>query len=244
KWASKVIGRYVDVILVLIPEMEPMIGLDTHSELHIYDVWEHTLVALENQRSNDPVTRMATLFHDTGKTIVNDPTKGAFRFAGHAEASGKICRQVLRRLKFPRKFIDECSLVISSHDLRFEDTNYSVRKWMGELGAETFFRVVDLKRADICAHNPEIARDAVAKMDRIRECAQQALDNGDCYKVSDLEISGADLMEIGFEKGPEIGETLTWILDEVMRGVCDNDKDKLLELARARLLTSGRNQGD
>ena len=43
-----------------------MVGFDQHNPHHVYDVYEHTLHALE-ATPPEPVLRMAVLFHDSGK---------------------------------------------------------------------------------------------------------------------------------------------------------------------------------
>ena len=45
--AAEVLREYVDVIGVFWPELLPMVGFDQRNRHHCYDVWEHTLHALE-----------------------------------------------------------------------------------------------------------------------------------------------------------------------------------------------------
>ena len=65
-WAASVLRRYPDVIGAVLPEILPMVGFDQRNPHHCYDVWEHTLHALDTVPS-DPVLRWAVLFHDMGK---------------------------------------------------------------------------------------------------------------------------------------------------------------------------------
>ena len=51
-------------------------------------------------------------------------------------------------------------------------------------------------------------------------------------KVSDLDINGNDLIDIGF-KGKEIGKTLNTLLDMVFREIIQNDKEQLLCAAKS-----------
>ena len=50
--------------------------------------------------------------------------------------------------------------------------------------------------------------------------------------VDQLAISGKDLMEIGIEKGPKIGEILNALLELVIEDPMNNDKDVLLAMSK------------
>ena len=230
---GRVLGAYAEVIAEVIPQILPTIGLQTGASHHVYDVWTHTLVALDAQESDDLATRMATFFHDLGKPVVDDPARGEFRFEGHAEASAEICRETLRRFAVPGKVVEEASAIIAAHDHRFDPTDESVRRWMGRLGVDVFFKTLDLKRADIRAHAPELVP-MVERIDRIEECARRALEAGECFTVAGLAVSGRDLIAAGHERGPGIGEKLEWLLEQVITGACPNEREALLAALRER----------
>ena len=69
-WAASVLRRYPDVIGAVLPEILPMVGFDQRNPHHCYDVWEHTLHALDAagrccftiwvSRSASPWTRRAS----------------------------------------------------------------------------------------------------------------------------------------------------------------------------------------
>ena len=53
-----------------------------------------------------------------------------------------------------------------------------------------------------------------------------------CLSISGLAVSGADLMEIGVEKGRQMGEILRRLLDAVIETPELNDRERLLDMAR------------
>ena len=57
------------------------------------------------------------------------------------------------------------------------------------------------------------------------------MENDCCYRLQDLAVTGADLIESSIPRGAEIGLTLNRLLDAVMDGLCPNEKESLLELA-------------
>ncbi len=228
KDASKIIGEFVDVFCEIIPEIVPMIGLDSHNPLHIYDGWTHTLIALENQSSSDLATRLATFFHDMGKPICDDPSKGQFRYQGHAEAGAKLATKILRRLHFPNSVIHECACIIAEHDSMIEEDLIDVRKWIGKLGPDLFFKVLDLKIADMIAHSPEAAK-WVEKIKRIRQIGEKVVSDGDCVTISQLEVDGNDVLNAGIEPGPQVKFVLKKLLDQVIEGKCAQNRTDQLE---------------
>lgn len=56
----------------------------------------------------------------------------------------------------------------------------------------------------------------------------------DCYQISDLDISGYDLIDMGL-RGKEIGDTLDLLLDMVMRDDVENERSKLIIKAKEEM---------
>lgn len=67
-YAVDVLRAYNDVVFTIIPELEPEFEFDQRNPFHRYDVWEHTLHALEAAPTDMEATlRFALLLHDIGK---------------------------------------------------------------------------------------------------------------------------------------------------------------------------------
>ena len=77
---------------VVLPEYDRIVGVAQHTPNHIYDVEEHTLLALKNIEA-DSVLRLTMLFHDFGKPIVKKTDGGRDIFYKHPEVSAEICRK-------------------------------------------------------------------------------------------------------------------------------------------------------
>jgi hypothetical protein len=52
-------------------------------------------------------------------------------------------------------------------------------------------------------------------------------------KISDLKITGNDLMDMGVPKGPKIGRILNELLEKVLDDPSLNTKEKLTEIVKA-----------
>jgi len=104
---------------------------------------------------------------------------------------------------------------------------HAVRKLIGKLGEDDFFRLLALKRADSLAHHPDY-RGRVAACDRLTALAREILNQPPCFTVRDLAIDGNDLLALGVPRGPEIGRILDALLEAVLAGRLPNEREKLL----------------
>ena len=54
-----------------------------------------------------------------------------------------------------------------------------------------------------------------------------------------LDITGRDLMDMGIQKGPEIGEILEYLLKKVIKSPELNNKNSLMALVKEKFLRKG-----
>ena len=77
--------------------------------------------------------------------------------------------------------------------------------------------------------------ETLERIGNVSECVREILDNCDCVTLKTLAVSGKDLMELGFPKGPKIGECLNAALEEVMKEPAKNTKEYLTEYVKTLL---------
>ena len=71
-------------------------------------------------------------------------------------------------------------------------------------------------------------------MTKTNEYVQEILKEKDCLCVKDLCVGGKDLMEVGVPQGKELGQLLSWLLDQVLNEPSLNEKDILLRLVKEK----------
>ena len=98
---------------------------------------------------------------------------------------------------------------------------------MNRIGADTFFDLLKVKRADNLAQNPEYFW--TDKLDKMEELAKE-IEAESCFTLQSLDISGNDLIALGI-KGRQIGETLNQLLNEVIEERLSNEKELLIKRA-------------
>ena len=218
--------RYRDVFAVVIPELEPCFDFDQHNKHHIYDVYEHIVRSVGDSEPL-PDVRFAMLLHDIGKPqCFTIDENGTGHFYSHADISADIAADVLKRLKVSNEFYDSVWNLVKYHYYPIEPNIKSVRRRLNKFGPELFEKLLMVKLADNNAHNMETG-DYSGEIKEIRALIPEAMTQ--CFSIKDLAISGNDLIELGIEKGPKIGEILNSLLEEVMDEILPNEHEKLIE---------------
>lgn len=216
----------------ILPEWANM-HINQNNPHHIYDVARHTLTALDKViTSDDTIIKLAVLLHDIGKPYcyTEDESKVG-HFYGHSKISADIADKFLSRLKFDNCTRTNAVELILRHDVLIDDSAKSVKRWLGRLGDEQFFRLLDVKYADITGQNPEYSAERAAHINRLRDIAHTAIAENQCFKIKDLAINGNDLIAIGFERNKALGDALNTLLDMVMGDAVQNSKEELLKIA-------------
>ena len=234
KAAGKVLRNYVDVFEYVIPELYAMKGFLQHNPYHKYDVLEHCIRAMEEIRTtpeNQEYMKLAALFHDVGKpdTFFMDE-EGIGHFYGHPAKGEEVIHEILMRLRADRFMLERISLLVKRHDLIFKRDEVLLKKWMNRLSPEVMFELLEIKRADNVATG-NMHHKLKDKFEDIRIMMEQILEEEQCFSLKDLAADGRDIIGLGVAAGPEIGLILAGLLEAVIEGRCENDKEKLLELA-------------
>ncbi len=232
KNAVSVLREYVDVIGVFLPELLPMVGFNQKNPHHDRDVWEHTLGALE-ESPMDLTVRLAVLFHDVGKpsTFTMDEN-GIGHFYGHAKRGAEMTAPALERLRYDKATKELVVKLVEEHNLFLEPNSRAVKRAMNRYG-ERFPLLLQIKRADIFGQSPAYFQENIVWLERIEALTTEIRRRGECFQQKDLRINGNDLLEIGIPKGKAIGESLQWLLNQVIEDRVPNSREKLLEEARA-----------
>ena len=223
----RVLLDFADVMCVIIPEMEPCVGFDQKSPYHIYDVYEHIARTVEQSTENETL-RLTLLLHDIGKPYVyTEEESGRRHFPGHPEKSAELAREILRRLKADNETTARVTGLIRYHDIRPEPTEKSMRRYISKIGFDETFLLFEVRRADALAHSDMCLPD-LEKIEAEKKIAEKLKEEEACVKISDLKISGKDILETGVSPGPLVGEILAYLLDRVVEGELENKADVLM----------------
>lgn len=222
--------RYRHILAAAIPELKPMIGFDQRSPHHAFDVFTHTAYVCGGVPNELPL-RWAALLHDVGKPpcFTTDAT-GRGHFYGHAQAGRDMADAILRWLKAPTALRERVVLLISHHMTSLPPDRKILRRRLSQFGHEAVWQLLALQRADFGGKG---VFGEVMDFDKVEAILHTLAAEDACLQIKDLAVSGKDLMELGFPAGPQLGQCLNRLLEQVLDETLPNHKSALLEYAAA-----------
>lgn len=228
---ENVLLEYRDVIAVVIPELRATFDFPQNTKWHLYDVYTHIVKSVAVSPEKDYI-RFTLLLHDISKPECKTTDKaGQDHFKGHPVAGAEKAAEILNRLKVSRDFFNKVTKLVRIHDFHILYDKANIKHWLRELGAERTFDFIDVKIADLATHNLDYAGKELELLYSIKELTQQILDNKEPYKISDLKISGNDLVSIGYNGG-QISKELDALLNLVIENPASNEYSVLLNKAK------------
>lgn len=220
----------------IIPLMCHTVGFAQRGGHHFLDVFEHSLLAV-GVIAPELVLRLTMLLHDIGKPFVWDSSESLSydRFDDHAAVSAKLAGKILRDLKYDnatRK--DVVELIAHHNDILLPDP-VNVRRALARLGEVQTRRLVQVKVADLIAHDLAGEREKIlALFAEISDVIDEVMARGDCTSVKALAIGGQDMMALGLS-GRAIGQMLNAALELVLEKPKMNTRETLLNWVRGNL---------
>jgi putative nucleotidyltransferase with HDIG domain len=231
------IFRNAGLMAEVLPELEKCFGVEQKSpgRHHLYDVGTHLLMSLKACRSADPVVRLATLIHDIGKPqTYKKLDSGVITFYNHEVVSTKIAQSIAERLRLSNKEADKLVKLVRFHQFTVDErqTDSAIRRFIRNVGIEYVPDMLELRVADRLGGG---ARETSWRLEefkkRLIEVQKQP------FTVKDLKIDGHDVMkELGIKPGPEVGDILDKLFEEVVAKKIPNEKEAL----RERLVAIGK----
>ena len=224
--ARRVLLEQADLLGVFIPELLPMKNFDQRNHHHIYDVFTHTAVAVENVPA-EPALRLAMLFHDIGKPAAFQLGEdGEGHFHGHARLSTQMADEIIARLKLDNLTRERVTQLIRYHDHVIEPSPKAVKRMLGKLTPEVFDQLILIKRADNLAQHPDY-RGRQVYLDELVSIRDEILQSQQCFSMKDLALNGRDLIAMGMKPGPDLGKALEQLLEAVIEGEAENTREAL-----------------
>ncbi len=232
--------RTSGLLEIFMPELLECCDVD-QPLFHTFDVYTHLLRTVDAA----PVgIRLSALFHDIGKPKKAMPDG---HFYGHDIEAEAMTRTIMKRMKFSKAEIERTAKLVRHHMFYYpvldENANeqeieqYEAKKWtdaavrrfIARVGEENIDDLFELRIADASANPATVFQPKEIELlqKRISEVREKDM----ALKIADLEIDGHDLMELGVEAGPKMGEIMKALLDKVIEDPKLNDKEVLKRLA-------------
>jgi poly(A) polymerase len=206
-----------------LPEIAATVRCEQSPDFHPEgSVFNHVRLMLQNLPPNpDPSLPWAVLLHDVAKPVTasTDPKTGSAHFYGHEKIGADMATQILERLRFPRKQIEDIAKAVRGH-MQFKDT-FQMRKSTLRrlLMRPTFPLELELHRLDcLGSHGGLDVYDFLVA--QAKQLEQQP-------HIHPPLLKGDDLMALGMKPGPELGALLAELREKQLQ-------DELKTKAEAR----------
>ncbi|MBE6034162.1 MAG: HD domain-containing protein [Clostridiales bacterium] len=233
KGIKHILREYKDILAVIMPELTPMFGFQQNNPHHKYDVWEHTVIAVDSS-INEIIIRLALLLHDIGKPeCYTCDSNGIGHFYSHGEFGAEMAKKILKDLKFDNLTVNNVCQLVKYHDADINESNQFIKKWLNKIGDSQFDRLLQVKYADVMGQSDYQREKKLKKLENIEKIKKQVFQESQCYSLKDLAVNGRDLIEVGIQDGKKIGEILEWLLEQVIENRLENQRGDLIEAAKS-----------
>lgn len=224
-----VIFKNSGLMEVILPELEKCFGVEQKSpgRHHIYDVGTHLFMSLKFCKSEDVITRFATLIHDIGKPqTMRKLSTGVITFYNHEMVSTKIAESIADRLRFSNHEKDKFIKLVRWHQFTVDEnqTDSAIRRILRNVGLENMDDMLSLRVADRLGGG---ARETSWRLEefkkRLIEVQKQP------FSIKDLKINGNDVMKVlRLRSGPEVGKILEKLFNDIIEKKIENERKTLL----------------
>jgi tRNA nucleotidyltransferase/poly(A) polymerase len=192
-------GVLPELIATLLCQQSP----DYHPE---GTVFEHIRLMLEKLPPDSPPSLpWAVILHDIAKpaTAERDPATGAIHFYGHEKVGAAMAERILRRLRFPKKQIEEIVACVQNH-MQFKDVKQMRKATLRRLLLrDTFPLELELHRLDCLGSHGNLEHNEFLRA--------QAEELKKKPTIRPPLLTGKDLIRLGLKPGPPLGA----LLDEI-----------------------------
>ena len=225
---------FAPVLVQAIPELAPALNFHQHTRHHAYDVYRHTARVVA-AAPKDLTLLWAALLHDVAKPATFAPDEaGNGHFPDHAALGAEMASDILLRLHAPTALREQVVFLIANHMLPLPPDRQILRRRIGKYGSNNVRALLALQKADYAGKGVYDGQ-TEENMKNAQRLLEEILSEEACLCLKDLVIGGDDLLALGFPEGKEIGACLNALFQQVLEETLPNEKEALLEAAKASL---------
>ena len=218
------------------PEWDEMMLTPQNTVHHKTNVGSHSIYVMQNV-NNTKKMRLLALLHDVGKPLCRKvDAKGHDHFAGHPQVGAEIAKDILERLKLDNDTIRYVTRMVRFHDDRPPISKRNVRRLISRIGEDLFPDMLEFRLGDIMGQSEYKREEKLLEIDRLRKYYEEIIQNNYCVSLKNLAITGNDIIKLGQNPGPRIGEILSQALDYVIDEPERNNREVLIKFAKERVL--------
>ena len=214
---------------VILPELAACRGVAQSPKYHRFPVLEHMFRTTAMSEPELPL-RLACLFHDAAKPV---QLAKQGNFHDHDTASADMAREILTRLRYDNKTVDETVWLVGHHmfDIDGNAKDSTLKKRFVRWGRERVRLLALIREADFRGSVGEYIE--VKSAARWRTILKEMEAKNTPFSERELAVTGQEIMEfLQLPPSPKVGEIKKALLEHCAVKPKDNTKEKLLSIAR------------
>ena len=116
-------------------------------------------------------------------------------------------------------------------DIPLEDNKVAIKRFLNKYGYAFLKQFTAVRIGDAIAHAEPYGEVRVENANLVLSLAEEIVKSGECYTLKRLAINGDHLKALGY-KGIEIKQKLDYVLDLVIKGKLNNEKQDILSVLK------------
>ena len=201
---------------------------------------DYTLCACDALPRTRPLVRLSLLFALTSVTRgqadvdAKDTTRDAE--GSPQDARRRAIETLMERLRFSNADTKRVATVAASlSPAPMSEEPVGLRRWLNRVGPENFTDIARAwlagarahEKSERASHQDASPRDVIRRINALRTVLREEPP----LTIADLALDGTDLKELGLPPGPQFGEILRYLLEEVLDRPEANNRADLKALA-------------
>ena len=128
--------------------------------------------------------------------------------------------KILMNLKYDNKTVKKVKLLTENIDEKIYPDQVSIKKWLNKINNVNLNYLIKIKKVMFDYEYEELTKS--------EKIMKEIIETNQCYSLKTLAINGKDIIDSGVPKGKNIGIVLNKVLNKVIEGKLENNKDTLL----------------
>ena len=183
------------LLKLILPELDICVGFDQNNVFHDKDIFEHTMVVVENIPAELNL-RLSALLHD----IAKPQTFNGGYFYGHHIEGADLAEQILTRMKYDRKTIEKVKTLVFHHMDRCEKISLvKTKQFIKNVGIENLNELFFLQLSDRSGCKHPFFDDILFLIDH----ATEVLSKQKASKAKTIDIKSYDFVEVEIKPNEE-----------------------------------------
>ncbi len=227
--------RKSGILKMILPELDSCFGFE-QNKYHEYDLYRHTLLAIDAVPKESYLIRWSALLHDLGKVPACENYGPDSTFYKHEIDSMEISQKLMKRLKFSKGERAVVQNLVRHHMFQYsiDMKDSSVRRFVASVGVDNLNDLCTLLYADRLAKGRSIDRETLLGATAILTRVEKMSAEEKIFRLKDLAIGGKEVMDIRkITASPEVGTILKKLYENVLEDTTLNTRERLKSMVES-----------